>query len=344
MSKTRDIILTLAGKSLSAELDKGIQSIVVSDALDRLDTVEARFYLPMPAVKANTAFHGESFAVTVKGEGAERKIAGDVIEVALEKIDDQGVYMTVRGIDAMHKLKRKRRSKTYEGKHSDVAQEAAKAGGFSKTDIQGVSGSKYTYMQTNMTDAQFIRTLALANNYAVRVDDGKLRFVRKNSAGDNQNVSVDWANVFRYRVAHNLDGVVNKVTVIGYDPLKSSGVLKGQASASDAMKVSGGKTAPEIVQSKFGGVEMVVDNSNISSTSEAEALAKAELQRRADRFVRGSLEIALNPKARSGGFVTVTDAPWPIAGKFLIEEVVHSFGEGKPTRTRIQFISDGLPK
>lgn len=340
----RSFELKLDNGALTDVLQRGLQSIRVSDALERLDTMEARFYLPIDQVAKNSSWHGVPFTVTVKTDDGSREIDGDIIEVSFEKVDNSGVYMIVRGIDALHKLKRKSQSKTHEGKHSDVAEETAKSGGFSKTDVQGVSSTAYTYMQTNMSDAHFIRTLALANNYAVRVDDGKLRFVRKTAAGDNQEVKIPWTQVRRYRVAHNLDGVVSKVTVVGYDPLKSDGVLKGQSSSSDALKISGGQTAPEIVQSQFGAVELVIDNSNITTTSEAGALAKAELQRHADHFVRGSFETDLEPTARSGGFVTIDDAPTPIGGKFLIEEVVHSFDPGTGPRTRILFISDGLPK
>lgn len=340
----RSFDLKLKGSKLPAVLARGLQSITVSDALDRLDTMEARFYVPTHEIEKNSAWHGETFKVTVKTDDGDREIAGDIIEVSFEKVDNQGVYLIVRGIDALHKLKRKSQSKTHEGKHSDVAQETAKAGGFSKTDVQGVSSTAYTYMQTNMTDAQFIRTLALANNYVVRVDDGKLRFLRKDAAGPSQAVDIAWKKISRFRVAHNLDGVVSKVTVVGYDPLKSDGVLKGQASASDALDISKGQTAPKIVQSKFGGVEKVVDNSNITTTSEAEALAKALLQRHADRFVRGSFETELSPSIQSGGLVNIEDAPKPVGGKFLVEEVVHSFDPGRGPRTRILFISDGLPK
>jgi len=278
----------------------------------------------------------------VKNDTGERKIAGEVLEVAIEKVDNHGVNLILRGVDGLHKLKRKRKSKTYEGSHSAVAESVAKES--MGADVQGVSGSSYTYMQTNITDAQFIRSLALANNYATRVDDGKLRFVRKTAAGENVNVQIPWEQVAKYRVAHNLDGIVTKVTVIGYDPLAGGNpVIKGEASSSDAAKISGGQTGPEIVQSKLGGSIMAVDNSNISTTSEAGALAKAEVQRRSEHFVRGSFVTGLAPTARSGGFVTIKDAPWPIGGKFLIEEVIHSFAPGRSPETRIQFLSDGLP-
>jgi len=335
--------LKLKGAKLPPILEKGLQSIVVSDALDRLDTVEARFYLPAGKLDANAAWHGEKFSIVVKSDAGERKIAGEILEVAIEKVANHGVTLIIRGVDAMHKLKRKRKSKTYEGSHSAVAESVAKES--MGAEVQGVSGSARTYMQTNVTDAQFIKSLALANNYAMRVDDGKLRFVRKTSAGENANFQVTWDKVSKYRVAHNLDGIVTKVTVIGYDPLASGNpVIKGEASSSDATKISGGQTGPEIVQSKLGGSVISIDNSNITTTSEAGALAKAEVQRRSEHFVRGSFVTMLAPTARSGGFVTIKDAPWPIGGKFLIEEVIHSFAPGRAPETRIQFLSDGLPK
>lgn len=332
----RDIKLSVKGVTLPVT---GLKSISVSDALDKLDELEARYVLTEVEVAKLAKIHGESFQVQVIADKDSYALSGVVIEVGLEKNAVGSVTLIIRGIDQLHKLKRSWASKAYEGKHSDAVEAAVKAAGASAAP-EGVSGTATTIIQANVSAAQFVRSLAKANNYAIKFADNKVQFMRR---GGGAKVKVDWGDMNSFKVNHSLDGIVSEVKVVGYDHVKGA-LVSGTAAAGDATKISGGSSGPELVSSKLGAAKFAIDNSNVTNTSEADALAKAELQRRADRFVRGSFVTVLTPLAHSGDTLTIENAPWPIAGNFLIEEVVHSYISGGRPQTRIFFSSDSLPK
>lgn len=332
--------LKLGGSELPEVLATGVQWISVSESLSRLDEFEIKFYVPAEELEANCEWHGEDYQITVHAAGHEaRTLTGEIIEVGLQR-HQAAIQLVLRGVGKGHKLKRTWKTKAYEGTHSDVAEMVGKDAG--KTDVEGVSGTAATYLQANVSHATFVNQFAKLNNYAVRVGTS-FRFGRKASAGDGASADIEWGDISGYKVTHSLDSMVTTVKVVGYDAVKAE-VIKGEATASDAEKLSGGSdTGPSLAQSKLGEIPFELDNTDVTTTSEADAIAKGELQRRADTFLRGSFVCSLNPDAVSGGTLNIMNAPWPIKGKFLIEEVTHVFPPGDREYTRIQFMSDGLP-
>lgn len=333
------IHIKIDGADIPDDLKKAVTEIRVSESLDRLDEMEARFLLPEVFKKNLVEWHGSEFVAVVQMDDKTRVVSGDLLEVALDRVRD-GTYLILRGIDTLHRLKNVRASKNHEGTHSDVAEAIATLSKLG-SDVEGTEGSSGEYVQMNETNATFIKRIAEANNYTVRVDEQKLRFVRKDSAGDGASVTVDWNEVASIRLRHSLEGIVTGVKVIGHDPLKDEKV-EGESQSSDARKISGGKTGIDIVQEKFGENVLGIDNSMVTQTSTAQAMAKGELQRRADAFVTGTLVCGLQPEARSGGDITIEGAPWPMSGSFVVKEVTHRLSDGAYS-TEIEFYSDSLP-
>ena len=312
----------------------------VSDALDRLDEIEVRYWVPRKFDKKDVDFHGTAIKAEIQYESKKRELNGDILEVGITKVAT-GHTVVIRGIDKLHKLKRKMISELHEGTASDVASKIGKAAGAKSVDAQGVSGGATEYVQANQTIASFLKAFAKENNYALRMEKDTLRFVRGDSAGDGEQIELDYDEIHDLKMNYSLNDVVSKVTVVGYDP-KQAKSIKGVAAPKDLKKISGSKTAADIVQSKFGGVEWCIDNSNLSQTSQAEALAKGEIQRRAEQFGQGLLTTRLAPEARSGGKLKLKDAPWPLSGSFLIREVNHIWEDGR-LYSEIAFITDSLP-
>ena len=88
------------------------------------------------------------------------------------------------------------------------------------------------------------------------------------------------------------------------------------------------------------------DNLSTGQDTVCKEMAKAELQKRADKFVQGNIEIEFAPKARSGGTLQIEgkNAPWPMTkAKFRISEVTHTYRDGEAPFTTIEFYSDSLP-
>lgn len=330
------IVVLLNNRPIAPHLLRDRKLVRISDSLDRLDEMELRIWIRKDFPREDVDWIGKPFKVTIESGSDKRELEGDILEVSLQKRSD-GAELLVRGIDKLHKAKVMKKTQIFEEMtHSDIAK--ALAGDVNLGDqVEATSETAANYVQANITPARFLKALAHENAYAVRVDAGKLRFMRPEPSGGD--VSVSYYAIQDLKFTTSLDDVVTKVTVMGYDATKAE-VVKGQATSVNP-KISGGKSAAEIAQQYFGTLEWVVDNSNVVTSSQAKALAQAELQRRASRFVVGSLVCPLEAKAKSGGKLTITDSPWPFDGAFLIREVNHVY-EGGQHSTQIEFTSNSL--
>jgi phage protein D len=119
--------------------------------------------------------------------------------------------------------------------------------------------------------------------------------------------------------------------------------VEGEAKASDLQCISGGDTGAKLAEDEYGALVHEIDNSKMNSTSKAKAFAKAELQRRANTFLTGSVQCTGIPDAVSGAKLTIEGAGWPLSGDFVIKETTHTLEPGSGYRTTISFYSDSLP-
>lgn len=319
-------------------------SVRVSEAIDRLDEVEARYWLGKTGGPVGLAAkHGSKFKATVKARGKERIVSGDIVEISLEHTDSGGTFVTLRGISPLHRLKRARRTMLHKKKKpEDVAKFLAGESKLSAK-VESSSAAAMDIIQANQTDARFLKNLADMVNFQMRVDDDKLFFGRGDSAASGKgNVTLDiMKDGCRVNVTHSLDGIVDAVTIIGHDHTKSSPKIEGKAKATDIKKIGKGKSGVDLAK-KFGSAKLVIESANVKDKSTADAWAKGELQRRAERFIRGSVRGPLVPEARTGGKLTLVNGPKPLLGTYLITEVIHTI-EQSVAETEIKFCSDTLP-
>jgi phage protein D len=253
-----------------------------------------------------------------------------------------GLRLLVRGLSDLTKVKASQLAVVHEGDDAAVIKKIASAAGLG-ADIQGVDGTGEFFLQPNLTNAEVVNAIAKRNNYVVRVDDGKLVFSRMNKLGGAPKLKVKWSEVMEYGVEQSLDGVVTDVMVTGKD-LKANKWLKGTAAAADVTGISGGSTATKLAKKAFGKIERSIDHTDDADQSQLVAMAKGELQRRAERFVRGEFTTTFLAEARTGAQLSfenpVCDA---MKGPFIVKEVTHLFDADEGYRTRLSVISDSLP-
>ncbi len=344
---SNQIKLSLDGKELKGAARGNLSSIVVAESIEQLDMIEATFIVPQSGSTRDKILALGKHGVTIKaemcaGDSAERTLEGTVVEIAYSGGAGSALQLLVRGLSDLTKVKSSQLAVVHEGDDAAVIKKIASAAGLG-ADIQGVDGTGEFFLQPNLTNAEVVNAIAKRNNYVVRVDDGKLVFSRINKLGGATKLKVKWSEVMEYGVEQSLDGVVTDVMVTGKD-LKANKWLKGTAAASDVTGISGGATATKLAKKAFGKIERIIDHTDDADQSQLVAMAKGELQRRAERFVRGEFTTTFLAEARTGAQLSfenpICDA---MKGPFIVREVTHLFDADEGYRTRLSVISDSLP-
>lgn len=328
----------------------------VMDYVERVEYVEALDALDVLLLDVRIPSHGDVdtvqklFAVgtpwSVELHEDGKKVGdpgeGDVLEVRHTLRRRGGYTLRVVGLDVLHRLRANHPAKVWEEtSHADLIKEIAKRNKLT-ADVKGVDTTKRVIFEPDVTDAVFLRNLCREHHFAAHIVKGKITFEALKPAGSP--VKVSWSDgVHELDLAANLDNLAGEAVVHGYD-FDQEKVFEGKATASALKKISGTDTGVALSEKLFGKRQVVVNHGPYIAPTAAKARAEAELQARADRFVRGHVVCEGLPKARAGTKLTIEDAPWPFAGTFLIREVRHVMDRARGYRTTIRFMSDSLPK
>lgn len=337
--------IALDGNALGPSTLKHLLKAELRESLHEIDAFTLTMVVPQdPSEVVDLAKPGSSFSVTLKDSDSERQIKGSIVEVAHSRSVSSPWVVTFIGLDKMHTLTRKRKSKSREGSDATIVKEIAGECGLS-AEVEDVSATGDFTLQLNETYAQFLLRVADQNDYIVRVEeDSKLRFSRRMSAYQSDSVTVTWGEQIEHvELRASVRDLITSVKVRGYNPVKGEWV-SGSASSSDLAKFSGGTTGVELAESAFGAWTDERDNARASTTSKAKAMAKAALQNAANNYVSGTVECNTGvPAAVSGAKLTIEDAGDPMNGDFVIRETVHTLTPDEGYRTVIHFFSDSLP-
>lgn len=315
----------------------------ITEAFDALDTLVATFAVHhhSDGGLVDRIAVGMPYEVTLEAAGSPvTTLKGDIVEVRHVRRDGRH-RITAVGLDSLHRLRAAHaQAQVWDVAHDQIVAAIARRNGLTAT-VEGVEGTAGHLLQNDAGDALFVKRLCRENNYFARVEDRKLVFGRKQGSG-SVTVDYDTEPSMDLEQTTRLDGIVTKVTVHGSDYLQDE-AFTGQASSSDLKNISGGDSGIARVSALLGDRELILNQAGYGDTSRATARAKSELQRRAERFLRGSVWVRGNPDATAGKTVAITGAGWPLDGTFLIRQTAH-VRDARGYRTRIDFLSDSLPR
>ena len=213
-----------------------------------------------------------------------------------------GTNISIRAYDNSHKMNRERKTRTFQQMSaSDMVKKVAGESGLTPK-CDSTSTVHEFFQQSNETDWDFCWRLAHMEDYEVVVEDQTLNF-RKANQGKGAATTLtfgDKLTTFRPRMS----GIqqVEKVEVRGWDP-KAKKVINGSASGPQTSSKAGVQRSA--VSSDSGGGTTAVKDRSVTTQAEANALAKATLQRMADAFFEADGTAMGNPALKAGSKVKV---------------------------------------
>src|SRR6266542_1622183 len=166
------------GAALAPEAERMLVGAVVDDNLNLPDLFWLTFRDPEHKALAAAGLRiGAKVRVSLISEqhpGGEPLISGEVTALEAEHAPG-GTLVVARGFDQSHRLFRGRRTETYSNvTYADVARTVATRAGLQVGKIDPTPGVYQHVSQGNLSDWQFLRSLAAEIGFEVAVLDGKL--------------------------------------------------------------------------------------------------------------------------------------------------------------------------
>ena len=172
-------------------------------------------------------------------------------------------------------------------------------------------------LQSNVTDATFLRRIAQKEGKHLRIEGKKLIIAPPPKGPELTLLPSDGLRKVKVRIRSNTQ--VEQVTVHGYDPKTKrefSGKAKGEGVIGEGTKASPGKTL-----SIAGHEVQAVDSAT------AERMAKGRMRKVAEGFVVAQIETIGDAKLVPGATVTLAKMGANIDGSYRVEHALHFFGK-----------------
>lgn len=262
------------------------------------------------------------------GDQATSVFKGEV--VGLEPVYKGGdkTIITIRAMNKLHRLLRKRKSITFTDKTDQqiLNQVVGDAGLTLEWQHETSITYKHVY-QHNQSDLEFLRTRAARMGCHVWCVDTKVYCKQPElQSGPIATLNVDQqADAILHRLAPRLNSsaIINKVTVKGWNP-ETKELLTGNATVQGSKLGSQTSVAGS---GSLGNEETFTVDHPIWSAEEAKALAKARLQDASLSYITGEAEVAGNPVFDIGKVVKVvanaTKGDDPFNGNYYLMGITH---------------------
>jgi phage protein D len=327
-----------SGKPLTQPKNDGLESLVVEDHVDMVEMCTMRFQ----GSEGSPPFAAEiGDKVTVKmGEGSRTLFKGEITALEPSWSVDGLITLTVRALDNAHRLARGRKTRFFnQKKDSDVAQTVGSESELSVSADPTTETHDYI-LQRNESNLAFLKRLAARNNFQVTVDGGTLYFKKASFSGSSQTITMG-SNLRSLRMNFNSQDQATKVIVRGWD-IRTKQEIVGTATSSDVTAIGGGDIGASLSNSKFGEQIAYITDVPIGSQAMANDVAKAEMERLARQFARGTCIVDGNDSLYAGAIVKFSGLQMPHNGKYYIIATRHVITPQTGYTTEITFCGNTL--
>jgi phage protein D len=350
MTKTLYAAVTpvfLVNEERAPDLARDCQRLVVEEGVDGLRTLEAHFIaVGRGATGPSTRMlhldgsidFGAPIRVAVGPDGAQRFLFDGTIS-AIEVIYEEGEppVVAVLAEDPLMKLRMTRRMHTYrDATDGDILSEIAGFHGL--TAEADVDGPRYSVVQQiNQSDLAFLRSRARLIQAELWCDGQTLHLATRPRRPGTTLRLVQSNELLAVRICADLAHQRSEVRITGYDVSAKNAIdERATATAVDA-EITSGRTGPRVVERALGAsISMRVRETAVSSR-DADAWAKAEMLRRARRFVTVTGITRNTPDMMVGSRLNLAHVGPPFEGNgYYVTHVRHTYDLIRGLRTRFE--------
>jgi phage protein D len=282
-----------------------------------------------------TVDFGKQLTVSLGPDGGQRKVFDGAIS-AIEAVfaDGQPPLAVIFAEDALMRLRMTRRLRTYTNvTDADLASSVADAHGL-RAEVD-VDGPRYDVVQQlNQSDLAFLRERARLVQAELWADGRTLHMASRPKRSGTELTLVQANQLLSVRLCADLAHQRSEVVVTGYDA--SAGDVIDERAQSDAIEaeISGGRTGPQVVEKALGATATLRVREAALTGQEAQAWARAEMLRRARRFVIVTGTTRGTPDMMVGSRLTLRQVGAPFQGAgYYVTRVRHTVDLERGLRT-----------
>jgi phage protein D len=337
--------IAINGKPLAAAELVYVTGILVDDGAD----LPSMFALDLAS--ADTQKKGASWVdderfnlgaeVEIKfgyGSKQESLIVGEVTGIEPEYEFNRLPSVIVRGFDRRHRLMRGRKSTTFlKQKDSEIATQLAKAAGLSVEATDSKVTHEHVY-QNNQTDWEFLRTRAARINYELAMDGKRLLFrPRANDVGEAFTLTFR-ENLLEFNARLSSVNQIDEVKIQGWDVKEKKAIVSLSKAGEEGSRMGGQESGGKLANKAFGKATQQFDTLPIATQSEADQIAKAQLNERALNFITGEGVCYGRTKLRAGIVIKIAGLDRRFNGLYYVTGAAHRYSQvqGYQTHFRVR--------
>ena len=278
---------------------------------------------------------GKQLTVSLGPDGGQRTVFDGAIS-AIEAVfaDGQPPLVVILAEDALMRLRMTRRLRTFtDVTDADLASSVADDHGL-RAEVD-VDGPRYDVVQQlNQSDLAFLRERARLVQAELWADGRTLHMASRPRRSGTELTLVQANQLLSVRLCADLAHQRSEVVVTGYDA-SAADVIDERAQSDTIMaEISGGRAGPQIVKKALGATTTLRVREAALTGEEAQAWAKAEMLRRARRFVSVVGTTRGSPDMIVGSRLTLQQVGAPFEGSgYYVTRIRHTVDLVRGLRT-----------
>jgi phage protein D/phage baseplate assembly protein gpV len=312
--------------ALDGEMQDDLLSVTIESSLHLPDT--ATLVLNDPQLKwvdHAKVMPGKQLKIQAESGGGPATIfEGELVELE-PHFEPEGMKLTVRGFDKLHRLTRGRFVKSFvDVKDSDIMKKIIGDAGLQAKVHETTVIHKHV-MQGNQTNLEFLRERAGALGYFVYAEGNTIHCEPPPTSGVA--AELQWhQNLGDFRPRLSTVGMVSEVNVRGWDPKNKVVVTATQNQGQGAPKIGVDKSGSQIAQSAHNiNATYLVNEPLTRDSAAATELAKAVANRMIGHFVEADGTCGGDPKILAGQKVKISRVGDRFSGEYFITAATHIF-------------------
>jgi phage protein D len=281
---------------------------------------------------------GKKLEVSLGPPGTERivfvgRISGMEADLEAGRMPEVLVFAE----DDLMQLRMTRRMKTYENvSDADIAQAIAGEHGLS-ADVAADGPTYDVVQQWNQSDLAFLRERARLVDAELWVRDGTLNFKTRPNRTATSLTLVLGNELLAARTRADLAHQRTEITVSGYDADARDTIEEAAGPDAISAEVSGGRTGPDVLQRAFGDRPSFLLREAPLVAGDARDWARAEMLRRARRFVTVAGTTRGSPDMLVGSHLELQRVGPPFEGDgYYVTRVRHTYDLRAGHRTHFE--------
>jgi uncharacterized protein len=270
---------------------------------------------------------GRRLEVSIGPPGTERIIfRGRISGLESDMLAGREPRVVVLAEDDLMKLRMTRRMRTYENVTDAAIAEAIAADHGLRPDVAADGPTYDVVQQWNQSDLAFLRDRARLVQAELWADDGTLGFKTRANRTATSLTLVMGDHLEAVRTRADLAHQRTAITVTGYDATTRDVIDEEVGPEAILAEVSGGRTGPDVLRSAFGERPSFRLRQTPLETRDASGWARAEMLRRARRFVTVAGTTKGSPDMVVGSRLELHGIGVPFSGDgYYVTRVRHTY-------------------